>query len=106
MTIFDEIPALSPVQFFALSWDCPYIKGDLRPVAECRIPSTAELLGEEEFADLFMGWNEQKISMEIRSHRRGSQDSVEIFFDTRDLKTKAQVSKYCHHLIFLRFSDH
>jgi hypothetical protein len=100
MTIFEELPALSPVQFFALSWDCPYLKGDLRVSGDHQIPSTVELLGEEEFAELFMGWNEQKIEMEVRTHRRTNRDSVEIFFDTRDLKTKAQVSKYCHHFIF------
>ena len=99
MTIFEELPALSTVQFFALSWECPYLKGDLSLIAEHRIPSTSELLGEEEFADLYMGWNEQKIAMEIHSHRRTDNDSVEIFFDTRDLKTKAHISKYCHHFI-------
>jgi len=100
MTIFEELPALSPVQFFSLSWDCPYVKEDLRANDEHRIPSTAELLGEEEFADLYMGWNEQKISLEIRSQRRSESDSVEFFFDTRDLKTKVQISKFCHHFVF------
>jgi len=51
MTIFEELPSLSPVQFFALSWDCPHIKSDLRASVEYRLPSTAELLGEEEFAE-------------------------------------------------------
>lgn len=100
MTLFEELPALSPVQFFSLSWDCPYVKGDLRAIAEYRIPSTAELLGEEEFTDLYMGWNEQKIALQIHSHRRTDNDSVEIFFDTRDLKTKVHISKFCHHFIF------
>ena len=98
MTIFEELPSLSPVQFFALSWDCPYFKKEFS--SEHRLPSTAELLGEEEFAQLFMGWNEQKMVLEIRVNDRTPDDSVELFFDTRDLKTKAQVSKFCHHFIF------
>ncbi len=100
MTIFEELPSLSPVQFFALSWDCPHIKSDLRAGGEYRLPSTAELLGEEEFAELFLGWNEQKIALEIRVRGRSEGDSVELFFDTRDLKTKAQISKFCHHFVF------
>jgi hypothetical protein len=100
MTIFEELPALSPVQFFALSWNCPYIKSDLRAIADHQVPSTAELLGEEEFAEIFMGWNEQKVMLEVRSASRTDHDSVEIFFDTRDIKTKAHISKYCHHFIF------
>ncbi|MBF8263086.1 MAG: hypothetical protein HW387_751 [Parachlamydiales bacterium] len=100
MTIFEEIPALSPVQFFALLWDCPYLKGEWRATAERRIPSTAELLGEDEFADLYMAWNEQKIIVEVQVRHRSAGDSVELFFDTRDLKTKAHVSKFCHHFIF------
>ena len=100
MTIFEELPSLSPVQFFALSWDCPYMKSDLNAKGEYRLPSTAELLGEEEFADLYMGWNEQMIALEIRVRSRTESDSLELFFDTRDLKTKAQISKFCHHFLF------
>jgi len=100
MSIFDELPALSPAQFFALSWDCPRIGKQIQPAAECRIPSTAELLGEEVFADLYMGWNEQGIALEINSNCRTENDSAEIFIDTRDLKSRVHISKYCHHFIF------
>jgi hypothetical protein len=100
MTIFEEIPALSPIQFFAVSWDCPYLKGEWKAASDRRIPSTAELLGEETFADLYMGWNEQKIAIEARVKERSAEDSLELFFDTRDLKTKAHASKFCHHFIF------
>lgn len=99
MTIFDELPALSPVQFFALSWGVPYLhKKILLP--EHRLPSTASLTGEEEFAEIFMGWTEEKLSLFVRVNGRTPQDSVELFFDTRDLKSKARVSKFCHHFIF------
>jgi hypothetical protein len=100
MTIFEEIPSLSPVQFFALSWDCPYVKEKLNAVSDYRLPSTAELLGEEEFADIYLGWSEEKISVEIQARGRTDGDSVELFFDTRDLKTRARATKFCHHFIF------
>jgi hypothetical protein len=76
------------------------LSGEWRATQERRIPSTAELLGEDEFADLYMAWNEQKIALEVRVRQRTTDDSVELFFDTRDLKTKAHVSKFCHHFIF------
>jgi hypothetical protein len=100
MTIFEELPALSPVQFFALSWDMPYLTKDLLKSAEFRLPSTSELLGEEEFATISMGWNEQKLAIFVKIKDRTADDSVELFFDTRDIKTKAHISKFCHHFIF------
>lgn len=100
MTIFEKIPVLSPVQFFAVSWDCPYLKEERRCTKNQRIPSTSGLSGEDEFADLYMGWNEQKIVIEARVRERSAEDSVELFFDTRDLKTRTQISKFCHHFIF------
>lgn len=100
MTIFEEIPALSPVQFFELSWDCPYVKGALKANTESRLPDTSELLGEEPFADVYMGWNEQKLLLEIRSRVRTQGDVAEFFFDTRNVKTKAQLSKFCHQFVF------
>ena len=100
MTIFEEITSLSPVQFFTLSWDCPYIKGPLKASSQYRLPHLGELLDEETFADLYMGWNEQGLSLEIRVKDRTPEDSIELFFDTRDLKSKAVVSKFCHHFVF------
>lgn len=100
MTIFEELPALTPVQFFALSWDCPYSKGPLPLSKEYCIPSTSELLAEEEFAAVYMGWNEQKIALIVKVKDRTASDQVELFFDTRDLKTRAHVSKFCHHFVF------
>ena len=100
MTIFEEIPALSPVQFFSLSWDCPYLKGALRPQSDYRLPSVSDLCAEESFANVYMGWNEEKLSFEIEVQERTEEDSVELFIDTRDLKTKSHVSKFCHHFVF------
>lgn len=100
MTIFEEIPTLSPVQFFALSWECPYVKGSLPQTSDHRLPLTAEMLDEEAFAHVFLGWNEQGIEALVKVKGRTQQDSVELFFDTRDLKTKAHVSKFCHHFVF------
>jgi len=73
------------------------------------LPSTSDLLGEETFADVYTSWNVDRLSFFISSkvpfqgagdgdYRRG--DSVELFIDTRDLKTKGVVSRFCHHFVF------
>ncbi len=94
--ILEELPALSPAQFFSFSWDCPYLKGS----KEHKLPDVSEFSAEESFADLFMAWNEEKIVVEASVRDRTEDDAVELFFDTRDLKTKSHVSKFCHHFIF------
>lgn len=107
--MFEDLPALMPMQFFGLVSDCPYLKGSLKPHSSYLLPSTADCLDEETFADLYCGWNEEKFSLFADIHvpfktigesdfRKG--DSLEIFIDTRDLKSKAVVSRFCHHFVF------
>jgi len=109
MSFFEDLPALSPVQFFGLSCDCLYSKHPLRPDKTHLLPSTSDMLGEDTFADVYTSWNVDKLSFFISSSvpfqsagdgdfRKG--DSIELFIDTRDLKTKGVVSRFCHHFVF------
>jgi hypothetical protein len=109
MSFFEDLPSLSPVQFFGVSCDCFYFKRSFKPEKTFLLPSTGDLLGEDSFADVYIGWNMEKIALIISVHIpfqnvdevdfRGG-DSVEIFIDTRDLKTKGSVSRFCHHFVF------
>ena len=109
MSLFEDLPALSPVQFFGLSSDCLYLKHALTSDKTFLLPSTSDLLSEDYFADVYTSWNVDKLCFFIVSKvpfqnagdgdfRRG--DSVELFIDTRDLKTKGVVSRFCHHFVF------
>lgn len=110
MSLFDDdLPSLSPVQFFGISCTCNYIRGSLKPDKDHLLTSTSDLLNEEAFADVYAGWNVEKLSFYIvvrapfqkigeGDFRRG--DSIELFIDTRDLKTKGAVSRFCHHFVF------
>lgn len=109
MSLFEDLPALSPVQFFGVNCDCYYFKRIFKPEKLYLLPSTADLLGESSFADVYVGWNMEKLVFFISVHspfqnigegdfRKG--DSVELFIDTRDLKTKGVVSRFCHHFVF------
>lgn len=109
MSLFEDLPALSPVQFFGMSSDCFYSKESIQPDKAFLLPSTSDLLGEDSFADIYTSWNVDKLSFYISSRvpfqnagdgdfRQG--DSIELFIDTRDLKTKGVVSRFCHHFVF------
>jgi hypothetical protein len=109
MSLFEDVPGFSAVQFFGMNSDCNYIKKSLKPDKNFLLPSTSDLLGEEAFADVYVGWNVEKLSFYISSKvpfQKGGEgdfrreDSVELFIDTRDLKTKGVVSKFCHHFLF------
>ncbi|MBS0626313.1 MAG: hypothetical protein JSS32_09710 [Verrucomicrobia bacterium] len=107
--MFEDLPALMPIQFFGLACDCNFLKGVLKDDRDFALPSTADCLDEESFADFYCSWNEEKISILAEVHvpfqkigesdfRKG--DSLEIFIDTRDLKSKAVITRFCHHFVF------
>lgn len=109
MSFFEDVPDFSPVQFFEMSADCAYLKGEIQPKKAYLLPSTEDLLGEEIFSDVYVGWSLDKLSFLIDvkapfqkivegDFEKG--DSVELFIDTRDLKARSSVSRYCHHFVF------
>jgi hypothetical protein len=107
--MFEDLPSLSPVQFFGLSAECHFLsKGQLKPDRQYLLPSSSDLLGEESFVEIYVAWNFEKIKFLVESSvpfqevnetdfRKG--DSIEIFLDTRDLKSKG-ITRFCHHFVF------
>lgn len=109
MSLFEDLPALSPVQFFGLTADCQFLRSTLKPEKGYLFPSTNDLLDEESFADVYSAWNFEKLCFYFVVHRPFQKvgesdfrkgDSIEIFIDTRDLKTKGVVTRFCHHFVF------
>lgn len=109
MSLFDDVPSLSPVQFFGVTADCFYSQSLENPNKDFQLPQTSDLLGEETFAEVFAAWNVDKLMLHFQvdepfqkisepDFRLG--DSVEVWIDTRDMKTKGVVSKFCHHFVF------
>lgn len=111
MMFEDGFVPLRPVDFFQLEVDCHYLKkeGELN-TPSFLLPSLGVLCQEESFAKVHMGWNEEGLSFLIRVDSsfkdvfypeisRG--DSVELFIDTRDVKTSGYNTKFCHHFFFL-----
>lgn len=108
MSLFEDLPALSPVQFFGLTADCQFMRGSLKPEKGNILPSTNDLLDEESFADVYTAWNFENLSFFFKINRPFQKvgddfrkgDSIELFIDTRDLKTKGVVTRFCHHFVF------
>ncbi|MFS8563918.1 MAG: hypothetical protein LVR00_06230 [Rhabdochlamydiaceae bacterium] len=109
--LLESLPAIYPLHFFSLSVGINHLEESSSLLKnKFLLPDTAELLGEERFATCYMAWNQQGISLEIDVHkpledvlypdfRKG--DSIELFFDTRDLKTAGFPTRFCHHFVIL-----
>jgi len=106
--MFEDVPSLSVLNFFSMKMDCHYSKDDVLQRKHLLIDSSAYLV-EERFANVYMGWNEEKLIFNIHvnipftkvvfpNFKRG--DSVELFIDTRNLKEKNVITKFCHYFLF------
>lgn len=108
--MFEDLPSLCPVQFFGITADCLFLaKGPLKADKRYLLSSTSDLLDEDSFADVYAAWNFEKLAflIEVKGAfvkvvdedlRKG--DSIELFIDTRDLKSKGTISRFCHHFVF------
>ena len=108
----DDFIPLEPVNFFALSCDCYYHEYDPKKDLGSKfiLPDTSGLCGEDTFAEVAMAWSNDGITIQVKvdepcehvSYSDVTQgDSVELFFDTRDVKTSGYNTRYCHHFFFL-----
>ena len=107
--------SLSPIQFFQMSLDCHRLKKPSFSLALTKskfyeMPDTSSLMNEDSFAKLYMGWSKDGIELYISVEEPITRcsypdvtdgDSIELFFDTRDLKTSGFNTRFCHHFFFL-----
>jgi len=112
MSEIEKIFSLLPVSFFGLSIDCHHLstKNSRPSLTQHLLPSTHQICNEETFAKVAMGWNEDGIGLTIAFEQPFKKsffpevnkgDSVEIFIDTRDVKTSGFNTRFCHHFFFL-----
>lgn len=110
----DFVP-LSPVNFFQIQAECyrvdkgfPGLQGAL--LRKHMLPDMSALCADYPFAQVALGWNVEGIEAHVQVNQpcqrssfpdvtRG--DSVELFFDTRDVKTASFNTRFCHHFYFL-----
>ncbi len=112
MSELEKKISLLPLSFYAFSVDCHYLKNkeNLYKLDNYSLPSTGLFFQEETFAKVSMGWNEEGIYLLIAFKIAFKQsffpeiekgDSVELFFDTRDIKSSGFNTRFCHHFFFL-----
>lgn len=74
------------------------------------LPSLTNLNSESTFADVGVCWNEKALHLAIdcKSPFKSASfldiensDAIELFIDTRDVKTTAFITRFCHHFVFL-----
>ncbi len=95
----DHISPILPIDFFSAQIDLFEVeKGMLKK--KHALPDFSDLLSEERFADVAMGWEQKGLHFAIDvNHLFADGDSVELFIDTRDLKTAGFLTRFCHYFL-------
>ncbi|MBS0656312.1 MAG: hypothetical protein JSR46_11090 [Verrucomicrobia bacterium] len=102
-----------PAYFFSAELDCQHHPdaGPLPRSKKFQLPELSKLYNEASFALVGMGWQSQGlmwrfevavengVTVAYPEIRQG--DSIELFIDTRDLKTARTTHRFCHHFFFL-----
>ncbi len=111
--VLEQMPTLLPLEFFSVTSEVFYasIYPSSRVMRQSHLlPDTSEWLGEERFAELAMVWSEEGLCIEAfcdqpfqEAHYPlyQSGDALEIFIDTRDVKTAGFATRFCHHFLVL-----
>jgi hypothetical protein len=112
MIFAEEGVSLTPVNFFALTCSCFSTKkiGLQTLKTKYLLPSTSSLCCESPHADLAIAWNAEGLAIEMTSQyplvnsvypniEKG--DAIEVFIDTRDMKSAGFNTRFCHHFFFL-----
>lgn len=106
-TLFEFTAPFLPVDFFTVELQAKLGK-------ELSLPDTSELLGEEHFAKVSLSPSQVgiRIKADVRKPFEETQypdydkgDSLELFIDTRDLKTAGFMTRFCHHFLILPQSE-
>ncbi|HEY2811815.1 MAG TPA: hypothetical protein VGJ00_10565 [Rhabdochlamydiaceae bacterium] len=111
--LFEQLPAILPLEFFSICGSIRYAKSFPSSRAmrfSFLLPNTSEMLGEERFAQIAIAWNEEAICVEAFVEKPLEEvlfplfskgDALELFFDTRDLKSAGFATRFCHHFLIL-----
>lgn len=111
----EEEITLAPANFFQISADCRRLpaKGSFPRIekeADYQLPDLTDLTGDESFAEVAMGWSREGLEFSVNVQEKVERvtyptvhngDSIELFIDTRDVKTSGFNTRFCHHFFFL-----
>ncbi len=107
--------SLTPISFFQVDATCQKLKGAFphlcsKNLEYYALPDSSALCDESPFAEVAIGWSPEGIEFyakvlcpveKMRYPEVSKGDSVELFIDTRDVKTSGYNTRFCHHFFFL-----
>lgn len=100
---------LAPINFVEVKFNVHFHKAKSLDDKLYKLPNTNWLTAEEHFAEVSLGWNEEGIAFRFEVNKPfevalypeiQEGDSVEVFIDTRDVKTAGFATRFCHHFFF------
>lgn len=109
---------LAPVHFMQICTQCPRLPekssfpalDDVKKINPYVLPDLTGYCGEDSFASLAMGWSPEGLEFQVNVYTPVERvvypgiekgDSIELFIDTRDVKTAGTNNRFCHHFFFL-----
>lgn len=100
MSVLKDLKPLSPAAFFEVRGKIPKAKKK-RQFKKALLPNITGLTGEGRLVSLALLWSPVGLYMEMGC-KLGieSGDQLELFIDTRDLKTSNVITRFCHHFLF------
>ena len=114
----EEFPAINPLNFFQLTADCRRLPKAASSIFQLTpknhhvflLPNTCGVTGSLHFADIAMGWDKEGIEVYVNVNKKfdkcsfpdiSNGDALELFIDTRDVKSAGYATKFCHHFFVL-----
>jgi hypothetical protein len=100
MSVLKDLKPLSPSAFFEVRGKIPKAEKK-RQFKKGLLPNTTGLTGEGRLISLALLWSPVGIYVEMGC-KLGIEngDQLELFMDTRDLKTSNVITRFCHHFSF------
>jgi hypothetical protein len=106
----DPISPILPMDFFGVTVELKEGEWGKLLKKKHALPDFSELLYEDPFATVFLAWHQKGLLCQVEFSKPFEEcyypqfqkgEAIELFIDTRDLKTAGFVTKFCHHFVIL-----
>lgn len=106
----EKMEPLFAASFFSLEGSLLYTAKTLKSDKKYLLPDMSDLLEEDSFCRLYAAWSDAFLLFRYESdvpfqgsfYPKFTQgDALELFIDTRILKTSGFLTKFCHHFVIL-----
>jgi hypothetical protein len=108
--MFENLNNLNPLNFFDTEIDVFEFENFSKlKNKKNKLENFSKYLNQEDAADCYVGFNKNGLYFHFDVKQPFTKstypevktgDSIELFIDTRNLKTKGYITKFCHHFVF------